>query len=346
MSTVAIVTRPPGPRFGELFSALLAGRGGVSETLSMGAAFLCLFLLATSGRDDEVTRAGRWEVRSSFWMSLHQTLMRDASARSARDASALTPGQRAAWDGAVNVYRKNAGRGSITFAEAMRNLQNQLVRVGGDATNPRIEGPLAEAIAQAAPVYRLHWWSADHSTNRFLAGYLAAMLRDGGEEIVRMHETVYGERFPEKIRIDITPFAEPFGAYSHPLDNGFVITIASRDAGNHGLNALEIALHESSHSIVSPWNGRVSRALRDAAAKFGIEPPRDLWHAILFATTSELTERALARRGVTQYTPMAEDLLTRAWPKYREPIEKHWHPYLRGTGTLEEAVEKMVAAVR
>jgi hypothetical protein len=312
----------------------------------MVARLLCIIVLAGGVRAAEVTRAGRWELHSSFWMSLHQTLMRDASSRTVRDMSGLTPEQRAAWDGAVAVYRQNAGHGSITFAEAMRNVQNQFMRVSDDAVNPQIEGPLGKAIAKAAPVYRSHWWTADHAANRFLLGYLAAMLRDGGEELVLMHETVYREQFPKKIRIDITPFAEPFGAYSHPLDNGFVITIASRDHGNHGLNALEIALHESSHSIVSPRNGRVSRALRDAAAKFGIEPPRDLWHAILFATTSELTGRALASRGVTQYTPLAEDLLTRAWPKYREPIEKHWHPYLRGTGTLEEAVERIVAAVR
>lgn len=312
----------------------------------MFARLLCIFLLAGSVHAAEVTRAGRWELHNSFWMSLHQTLMRDASSGNARDTSALTPEQRATWDRAVGVYRKNAGRGSITFAEAMRNLQNQLVLVADDATKAGIKGPLAGAIAEAAPVYRSHWWTADHTANRFLLGYLATMLRDGGEELVRMHETVYGEEFPKRLRIDITPYAEPFGAYSHPLGNGFVITIASRNIGNHGLNALEIALHESSHSIVSPWEGRVSDALKKASAKFSIEPPRDLWHAILFATTSELTKRALAGRGVTQYTPLAEDLLTRAWPKYREPIEKHWNPYLAGTGTLEETLEKIVAAVR
>ena len=312
----------------------------------MVARLLCVLLLAGSVRAAEVTRAGRWELHNSFWMSLHQTLMHDASGRTARDSSRLTPEQRAIWNRAVAAYRDHAGRGSITFAEAMRNVQNQFMRVADDAMKPDIRGPLAEAIAEAAPVYRSHWWTADRNANRFLLGYLAAMLRDGGEELVRMHETVYGDRFPDKIRIDITPFAEPFGAYSHPLSNGFIVTMASCDIGNHGLNALEIALHESSHSVVSPWEGRVSEALEKASAKFGIEPPRDLWHAILFATTSELTERALADRGVTLYTPLAEDLLTRAWPKYREPIEKYWHPYLQGTGTLEEAVEKIVAAVR
>jgi hypothetical protein len=44
--------------------------------------------------------------------------------------------------------------------------------------------------------------------------------------------------------------------------------------------------------------------------------------------------------------PRADDLFTRVWPKYREPIEKFWYPYLSGTGTLEAAIEKIVAATR
>lgn len=49
---------------------------------------------------------------------------------------------------------------------------------------------------------------------------------------------------------------------------------------------------------------------------------------------------------MTEYTPSSVDLLTRAWPQYREPIEKHWIPYLDGKGTLEETVNRVVAAVR
>lgn len=50
--------------------------------------------------------------------------------------------------------------------------------------------------------------------------------------------------------------------------------------------------------------------------------------------------------GVAAFTPSSEDLFTRVWPKYRQPIETFWYPYLSGTGTLEEAIEKIVAAVR
>jgi hypothetical protein len=303
---------------------------------------LCALLLTTSAGAAEMRRVDRWELHSSFWMNLHQTLMHDASTRTPRDISALSPEERIAWESAVAAYRQSAGPASITFTQPMMVLQNELAQVADDAKRPGIDGPLADAIRKAAPVYRSHWWPDDDRINGFLLAYTAAMLRDAGEELIRAHEDVYRERFPKSIRVDFAAYAGTFGAYSHPLADGFVVTISSREPGNHGLAALELVLHESSHSIVSPWQGSVSKALTASSRKAGIDPPRDLWHAILFATTSELTRRALARRGATGYIGFDRDLLTRAWPQYRAPIERHWLPYLSGQGTLEEAIEKIV----
>lgn len=306
-----------------------------------------LLLFAVSSPAAEVVRAGRWEFHNSFWMGLHQTLMHDASAKSPRDVSGLTAAELATWNAAVAVYREHAGRGSITFAEPMVALQNALTQVADDAVAPAIQGPLADSIRRAAPVYRARWWPADHAANRFFIGYTAAMVADAGEEIATAHEAVYRERFPGTIRVDVTPFAVPFGAYTHTLhEGGLTLTISSRDGGNDGLTALEIVLHESSHGPVGPRWGTLGTAIQSVSKAKGIEPPRDLWHAILFATTSELTKRALAARGVTGYVPMSADLLTRAWPQYRTPIETHWYPYLEGRGTLEAAVEKVVSATR
>jgi hypothetical protein len=310
-------------------------------------ALLATFLLAASMNAAEVIRAGRWDLHNSLWMSLHQTLMQHASARTPPDLAALTPQQRTAWTAAVNAYREAAGSGSITFSEAMMGLQDQLSQVADDAANPAITSPLGAAIRQAAPVYRAQWWPADQAANRFFIGYTAAMLRDAGEEIARGHEVVYGRPLPERIRVDVAPFGGTFGAYTHTLQHaGTIVTISSRDSGYHGLAALEGVLHESSHSIVFPRYGDVARAISAAAARRGIPPPPDLWHAVLFATTSELTRRALQKRGVADYVPFSKDLLTRAWPQYREAIETHWIPYVSGTGTMEEAIEKIVTSLR
>ena len=73
---------------------------------------------------------------------------------------------------------------------------------------------------------------------------------------------------------------------------------------------------------------------------------RDLWHAILFATSSELTRRLLAGRGVASYEPASIDLFTRVWQRYREPIEKYWIPYVRGQGNLEDSIDRVVGALQ
>jgi hypothetical protein len=301
---------------------------------------LSLMLLAATASGAEVIRVGRWELHSSFWMNLHQTLMHDAVSRESRDLTGLSPKERESWSAAVAAYRAAARLPQI-------ELQDALTQVADDAVKIEIAGPLGDALRKAAPVYRAHWWPSHDQANRFLLGYATALLRDAGEELVQGHEKAYGQPFPATTRVDLAAYAGRFGANSIYSDYGVpVATIASLDEGNQGLRILETVVHESSHAIVSPSSGRVSSAIAAAAAKHGVQPPRDLWHAILFATSSELTRRALALRGVTVYETFASDLFTREWPHYRSAIETHWHAYLSGNGTLEEAIEKIVAAVR
>lgn len=305
---------------------------------------VAVLLLALAADAAEVTRAARWHLHDSFWMSLHQTLIHDASTRTPRERGNLSADEMRAWDAAVAAYRE-AGGPNPTFSDAIMSLQDELTQVADDAVDPALRHPLAAVLFGAAPVYRAHWWPADSKANRFFIAYAAAMLRDAGEELVAAHERVYGAKFPEAIRVDVTPYAGRFGAYTHTLPKArLTVTVSSRDPGWAGVAALEAVLHESSHGVVHPGFGSVARAIEASAKREGIAPPRDLWHAILFATTSELTRRALRDRGVSEYTGFDRDLLTRAWPQYRQPIEEHWFPYVAGRGTLEEAIGKVVAS--
>ena len=305
-----------------------------------------LIALAAGAQASEVVRASRWEFHSSLWMNLHQTLMHDASSRTPRDLGALSAEEQAVWNEAVAAYRAAGGQGDITFANPMGLTNDGLTQVTDDATEPVIDAPMAATLLKAAPVYRKHWWAADDRRNRFFIAYASAMLREAGDELVRAHEAVYRSPWPALIRVYVSPYAGQFGAYTITRRAGGVITTrSSQDPGYQGLHALEMLLHERSHGVVNPYRGTVPEAIAAAAKKQGIEPPRDLWHAILFDTTSELTKRYLAERGSPGFVPSSVDLFTRVWPRYREPVEKHWHPYLEGKGTLEEAIERVVAAI-
>jgi hypothetical protein len=311
-------------------------------------ALILLALLghAAAARAGEVVQAGPWELHSSFWMSLHQTLIEDAMSTPPRSRPELSGEELAAWNAAVTAYRMAGGRGDMTFATPMVITTDGLTQVADDATDPIIDAPLKDALMQAAPVYRRHWWTADDRASRFFISYAASLLRDAGESLVKAHETVYRTPWPQRVRAYVTPSAGPFGAYTMDGKAGGVITTMScRDAGYQGFRALEMLLHESSHAVVTPSRGTVGAAITAAAKQRGIDAPRDLWHAILFTTSGELTRRLLVERGVAGFVPSSEELLTRAWPTFREPIEKNWYPYLSGQGTLEEAIDKVVASI-
>jgi hypothetical protein len=48
--------------------------------------------------------------------------------------------------------------------------------------------------------------------------------------------------------------------------------------------------------------------------------------------------------GVAHYKGNVYDLYNRAWPRYREPIEKYWIAYLDDRMTLDEAIGRIVEA--
>ena len=314
--------------------------------LTVSLLLTCTLTVTATAIAAEVVRVSPWEFHSSFWMSLHQTLMAEVIRSKPRDSTTLPAEEQAAWNEAVAVYRAAGGHGDLTQANPMVITNDGLTQVADDATEPVIDAPLADALKRAAPVYRAHWWAADDKANRFFIAYAAAMLREGGAELVRAHEAVYRTPWPQRILVYIAPYGGPFGAYTMTGRAGGVITtMSSRDAGYQGLRALEMLLHESSHAILNPNRGTVAAAIAAAAKKRGLDAPRALWHAILFATSSELTRQLLAERGVADFVPSSVDLFTRVWPKYREPIEKYWIAYLHGQGTLEDAIDKVVDAI-
>jgi hypothetical protein len=296
-------------------------------------------------RAGEVVAVPPWQLHSSFWMSLQQRLIDAASRKPPEQASGLSPAELAAWTEAVTAYKTAGGDGDMTFARPIVITTDALTQVGDDATETAVDAPLRDALAKAAPIYRTHWWPHDDAAARFFIAYAAGMLRDSAATLVRQHEAVYRATWPALVRLYVTPSAGPFGAYTVIGRSGGVITTMSfNDEGYQGFRALEMMLHESSHAIVGPNNGLVATAIAAAAKARGIAPPRDLWHAILFATSSELTRQYLADRGVT-FVPSSVDLLTRAWPAYREAVEKFWIPYLHGQGTLETAIANVVGAI-
>ena len=121
------------------------------------------------------------------------------------------------------------------------------------------------------------------------------------------------------------------------------VVISSIDPGKQGLAALEMLMHEPSHGVADEASGAIGDELTLAAEDLGLTPPHNLWHALLFYTSGELTRQALARRETTYEPHMYRSgMFDRQFRGLRQPIETHWRAYLDGEKSSEEAIRQIL----
>jgi hypothetical protein len=197
-------------------------------------------------------------------------------------------------------------------------------------------------LEAAMPLYRAAQWEEDDRANRFWIAVAEPLLASAAEELAEAHAKAYATPFPKRILVDVTTFAWQFGAYTVGEGESAHAVIASTEKGTQGFGALESLMHEPSHAIVGSDSHAIGSDLKRAAAETGLRPMANLWHAILFYTSGELTRRALARRGVRDYRPFILDMYDGPFRGFRPSLETHWQAYLDGRLSREAAVKQIL----
>jgi len=314
--------------------ALLAVAAGMALGAPVRAA-------ATASEAPPVIRVGRYRLQSNPWVNLHQRLLYEARFEQAPPA-ALAGEDLSKWKKAVEAYRAYLGKRNPIFDEELKSLNASLSAIASARLPASIPKAAAEALETAMPLYRSIQWEEDDRANRFWIAVAEPMLESAGEELAEAHARVYATPFPSHILVDVTTFAWEFGSYTVGEGDTARVVISSTVSGNQGFAALEMLMHEPSHAIVAPDSGAVGADLAKAARELGVKPPWNLWHAILFYTSSELTRRALARRGVSDYRPVMLGMYDRGFRPFRQALETHWQAYLDGKIEREAAIRQIM----
>jgi hypothetical protein len=339
--------------------------------LLLHAILLCP-LSATPQIDTQYGPLPVFELHSGFWINLHHTLYQQARQR--RDPKAApsvavagpafaTPSASArrskmeqlAWDAAVSYYAANYADKDLLFNTEMLLLKNQLGDFEGcdelsgaklKTCDAGLPPKLTQILEAAAQVYRAHEWPDHDRANRKWIAQVAPLVREQGLGLSERLADIYQARWPkEKIRVDVSAYANSQGAYT-TLDPLRVV-ISSTDPRNQGSAALEILFHEASHGIAEPVQQAILRECRQREKAI----PRDLWHALLFYTTGEVIKPVFTGQTVgapdPEYTPYAirERLYQRDWDDYLKLLTRFWQPYLDGRVTFDDAIAHMVSAL-
>ncbi|MGB2627425.1 MAG: hypothetical protein WAK20_11605 [Candidatus Acidiferrum sp.] len=329
-----------------------------------------------------------FEFHSGFWVNLHHFLYQEARAKSAaKDALAaspaasapilkqspgstvtLNPTEQKIWDNAVEYYRENHSMKDLQINIDLILLKDQLgdfedcdeltgkKKSTCDAGLPGKEGAVLESVA---PIYRAHWWADHNRANRRWVARVAPLVREQGVGLSQRLAEIYQSKWPkDKIRVDVCAYANAAGAYTtlDPLR----VTISSLDPRNQGSEALEVLFHESSHGLALPVQNAIARECRQRDKPI----PRNLWHALIYYTTTEVLRPILQGANSEAFTPalksqgntgqkpgrpipdeLRENLSQRGWEDYLHLLTTFWQPYLDGRVTFEDAIAHMVSAL-
>lgn len=287
------------------------------------------------------TKVGRYTLQSNPWVNLHQRLIHEARFDTAPPA-ALSADDLAKWKKVVESYRSFLGKRNPIFDEELKQLNALLSKTSGPKLPESIPIKAAQALDAAMPLYRSVQWEEDDRANRFWITVAEPLLASAGEELIAAHEKAYAMPFPKQILVDVSPFAWQFGAYTVGDKELAHAVISSTNAGTQAFAALESLMHEPSHAIVGRSSGAIGSDLTRASDELGMKPDANLWHAILFYTAGELTRRALAKRGVSDYRPYILGMYGRGFGGFRQSLETHWQAYLDGKLTRDAAVRQIL----
>jgi len=324
-----------------------------------------------------------FEFHSGFWVNLHQFLYHEARLReSTPEAKAaianpaapalkqaplsLTAMEQKTWDQAIAYYRTNYAGKDPQINIDLILLKNQL----GDfedcdeilgrkkkTCDAGLPGNIGVILEAAAPVYRAHWWTNQDRANRRWVARVAPLIREQGVGLSQRLADIYQSTWPKaKIRVEVCAFASSAGAFTtlDPLR----VTISSTEPRNQAPDSLEVLFHEASHGIAIPVEDAITRECRQRDKPI----PRDLWHALIFYTTSEVLrpviqeagpdsppDEAIPPRQATKMSRVPPDLrekfTQRGWEEYIRLLNFYWQPYLDGKVNFEDAIAHLVSAV-
>jgi hypothetical protein len=306
----------------------------------------CLFLLLSSVVAIATTRPAAqsnalFAFHSNPWLNLHHFAR--ASARGGPAPIGLSEEESRQWAAGVEFYKPYAAR-DLLRDEGMIDIKSALRGAEGKTSldGITIDAGLKATLERLMPIYQKHWWPEHERGNRAWIAAVQPLLEQHGTALSQALTRTYGTRWPSNpVPVDLSITAGPSGAYTTGPPTH--VTISSSESSLQGLAALEMLFHESSHGPVSDLFQRV----RQAASEQKVSVPPQLWHAVLFYTTGELTTRELNAHGIAYTQYAGQDLYTNlCGAGCREKIAEHWTPRLDGKRSVTDSLSALVASFK
>jgi hypothetical protein len=241
---------------------------------------------------------------------------------------------------ALKYYRDSVTKKDMLFDSTMRKFSVMLATgKPKDAIGWQVEA--MKHITAIFPFYKKRVWPSIDSANKAWVQQVKNDLSKHEELVITRLQKIYDDTMPaEKIRVDLGVYATWAGAYSYSQGIDHIIISTFEDA-NQGPLGVEIVFHEGSHFLMD-------RIYNTAQEYFNSKnlpnDRRQPWHTVLFYTTGNVVKEAYASQGINflPYYKHAKFEERRSFKVATDALALYWDSYMRGEGTQEEALKKVM----
>lgn len=273
-----------------------------------------------------------FRFQSNFWVNLHHFVRAEARRRNVGEKPVLElPAA------ALDPY-SDLAKAALMFNARLIRINNALASISGDVLPASaVEPEIAAALNAAAPIYRAKLWDRHRRDNEEWIAAHAPLIQRHASSMIRALAAAYKATWPDgPILVDLAPDSGPDEAYTTngpPGTAGHTVIAPLRLTDMD--KAFELVFHEASHTV----DGQIMKHLAQEG-----NPPRVLWHVLIFYTSGELAKRELGKQNDQSYRTYAEQGLYEkaGWQKMRESLQRDWQPWLDGKTSFEAAVRALV----
>lgn len=296
-----------------------------------------------------INSSDRYEFYSNFWINQHHFLYANADSAeegnwddgfSNGELNELSLSEIETLKEGIIFYRDSVISYDLLFNGGLYNLKRTLINFDEDEVFEMEEfsDELVSHLNKIKPIYQKYFWEQHNQSNKdVLNENLRFIIKYEGQIFERISELAQQPWRDGKVRVDISYYSSWAGAYTSTRPETHVV-FTSQDDGPVGA-WLEILFHEPSHSIMSGRNYKAAELISQVSEKLEMNPPRSLWHSLLFYFSGVTVQDILIEEGIEYELYM---IRKDVFSNHHEVIFKHMPAYLSGELSFEQALENLI----
>lgn len=292
-----------------------------------------------------------FEFYNNFWINLHFYLYETASTTYKKSLDKQV--DKTIWQ-KLSQKEKDVFQKTISYYKNNINLKNHFDQnhiafrkwiIDYDQYDvlpeSSFELSFIQTLNEFKVIYNTHFWKTHRQTNLNKLKENLSLIKNTESVIIpQIAELAQAEWQNTKIRIDLSTKSPGGGAFTLGRTPSSIVLSTVINYKEIEGDWVETLFHEASHTIIKRKKGAIAESIKRTSEKLNRKPPKNLWHAILFYTAGNISQKSFSAYNIKNYTLYMKR--EKVFTFYQDAITRYFTPYIEKKIDLDAAIENVI----